>query len=267
MAETINHEDLRTFSKLGAALWGNPEYSKKLSTETLAAASVMRLTPDRTLERAAAGLLERARNEGMAANTQLNRDVLTQQFFRLTPEERFVLVTLHSGKWSYARIGRVLGLSPANSNEEVQELAYSARLQLCLSVSYPGGPSSPGPYCPHYDLRKPWTQRWMDQEIEARRDQLFIQGHLVRCKSCSQALARFREVYFKVEHEVARIIGKTDFADTFEAVLAEGPFQCYPSERSFKESLRIFLRRKDIQFALGGLLILVFLKLAHLMKG
>ncbi len=255
----IQTQDLVTFSKLGSALWIDDDYSQISTSETLAAVSLMNLNSERTLEKAVAALLERARVEGMAGNIQRNQKAISQPFYRLTPEERFVLVSLHVGRWSYQRLGRILEFTI----EQVQELAWSARLQLCASGSYPAGPTAIGLSCPVYDPRKPWTQRFMDDEIGSKREFIFLQNHLMGCSSCSSLLSRTRDIHFKVEKEILGCVGKQDFSSSLKAVLDQGPYGKYLSHLTFTQSLRIFLRRKEIQWVGGFFLFLLLMKMVR----
>ncbi len=249
----MRKEDLNTFSKIGNALWMDPVYSERSAIETLAAVNLLDLTPERTLEKAATALLVRAKSEGTAANTLMNADFLSGTFFRLTLEERFLLVALHIGRWSYERLSRILKKTP----DEIQEMSWSARLQLSTSLVYPSGPKTQGIRCPEYHSRRPWTQKFLDEEIESHRDQLFLQNHLLACASCSQALSRCRDVYFKIDKEISKIVGNLSSLESLERVMDHEVLRKYPSERSFLDSLNLFTRRWDVRVVLMAFLILL----------
>lgn len=249
---TIDREDLQTFSKIGKALWVDPEYSEKFTSETLAAVTLLDLTSDRALEKASSALLDCAKRRGGASNAWVNSHFLSQSFFRLSPEERFVLVGLHSGRWSYARLSRILGMS----SEEVQELSWQARLQMSSVGAYPAGPGATSFNCPEYNPRHPWTQRFLDEEFSSKREVFFLQNHLLVCSSCERTLARCRDIYFKVDKEISQITEDSDFMRSLERIASQSSLQKYPSERSFKESLAIFIRRPEAKLMILALLVL-----------
>jgi hypothetical protein len=255
----IPSRDLETYSKIGSALWLDPSYSEQSSLETLAAVSLLELSAERTLEKASAALLARAKNVGVTSHTQLNREFLNQHFFRLSAEDRFILVSLHLGKWSYQRLGRIF----SKTEDEIQELAWGARLQFSSSMRYPAGPSGSSAQCPSYDSSRPWTQRFLDDEIASGRDRLFLQTHLLACDSCNQALNRWRESYFKIEKELIRIVGQPQNLSSLETALDEGFVHQYRHHLSFLNSLKIFSRRWDIRLVFCFLVALFFYKISH----
>jgi hypothetical protein len=180
----MTQEDLKTLVVMGRSLWSDPGRSERVALETMTAVSLLDLTKERAVERAAAVLLERAERDGMAAMTRVNLVVLDQPFFRLLPEERFLLAALHVGRWSYSRLARVMD----ETSERVEEIAWMARVRL--SARHPAGPASRGHHCPDYDVRRPWTQRFLDEEMETSRERLFLQNHLmaiIRWKLCCLA--------------------------------------------------------------------------------
>ena len=119
-------EDLKTLAEIGIAIWGDPEFSRQTTLETVAAVSLLDLNPERTIERAAMALLERAAHDGTVANSRRNLSRISSPFYRLDPIARFLLVVLHLGRWSYAKVARVLDETP----ERVEELAWQARIQI-----------------------------------------------------------------------------------------------------------------------------------------
>lgn len=246
-------EDLRTMARLGRAFWADPKRGEPITAETLSAVSMLALTDERAIERAACALLERARKESLGPR-------LHEPFFRLHPEDRFILVALHAARWSYARVARVLSLAP----EQVEELAWKARVELAAQKntslrSYPVAGGN-GLHCPEYNPNHPWTQRFFDEEFGSGREKLFLQNHLMACDSCRRALMLCREVYFSVE----ALIPRFDSMDQEDALVQEfsrlnrqGKRLRDPSQLSFSDSLRIFFKRADVQFALLALALFV----------
>lgn len=250
-------EDIEVLSQIGQVLWVNSNDSERYTVETLSAASLLQLTPERTLERASIALLERARREGFQSQFYQKPELLNQSFYRLTPEEKLLLVTLHLGKWSYDRISRIL----QRSVEEVQELAWNARLKLNGDAAYPAGPSRLGPTCPDYFPRRPWTQRFLDGEISSGRERLFLQNHLLSCEACHQTLARSREMYFRIDRQVRAFPIQKSLAHLLGKVLQQSPNYAFPSQRTVQESLTIFFERPDVRWAALILLVLFSLKI------
>jgi hypothetical protein len=170
------------------------------------------------------------------------------------PEERFLLAALHLGRWSCARLARIFGLPV----EQIEALAWGARVRLISSqkgLPYPAGASTQGPNCPEYDSRRPWTQRFLDEEIASGRERLFFQNHLMACESCREALGRCRESYYAIERLLPRFSdedrGDRQMLRSLEAIAKRSLALRLPADRTFAESLAVFVRRRDIQVVLG----------------
>lgn len=243
---TIHSEDLVTFSKIGKAFWADSKHSENLALETLSAVSSLDIRPDRAIEKASTALLARARNRRL--NSLNNLNALNSRFYRLNPEERLILVTLHQGKWSYARLSRVL----QKEQEIIEEIAWSARVQLAAGV-YPSGAPNLGPYCPEYLSQRPWTQRFLDNEISSPRDLIFLQNHLLICEPCAKTLARGRELYFQVDQEIAKALGDFVSVQNWEKILNRDP-------KASLAGFLSFLKRPDIFWAVMVLVVLFVLK-------
>jgi hypothetical protein len=261
----MNKDDLKVLAEVGRALWVDPHESQIATIETLSAVTLLDLTPERALERAAKALLERVTSRGLAANTRSNLNAgallgMGQPFFRLLPEERFFLVALHLGRWSYARLSRISGETP----EQIEELAWGARLQLAASeqvMIYPAGASVRGTNCPEYNSKRPWTQRFLDEEMSTGRERVFLQNHLMACDSCRGALTRCREVYYSIDRLLPRLnedSGDVQMIRNLEKISRSGLGIRKPMERTFLEGLAIFGSRRDIQLVLAafGLLLI-----------
>jgi hypothetical protein len=246
----IRSEDLKTISQLGSALWSDPVYSYQTTLDTLAAISLLDLPPERALERAATALLGRARQSSSPISFELSNQLTS----KLSQEKRFLLVALHFGRWSYDRLSRILD----RSVEEVQEEAWNARLEFCSHILYPSAPSRQGIHCPEYNSSRPWTQKFLDDEITVVREKLFLQNHLMACRSCSEGLARCRKLYYQIEKEMNFALGRSnsDSDDAalqlkaqvtqMKAVIRQGVLHKHRSQLSFLESLKIFLGKQDV---------------------
>jgi hypothetical protein len=270
MKDMVQGRDLRTLAEVGKALWMDPREREVATLETLSAVMLLNLTPDRVVERAAKGMLERVTRRGRAANFRSNLDAGLkpgQTFFNLTPEDRFLLIALHLGRWSYGRLARVWKCSA----EEIETQAWTARLRFAASektATYPAGASSGGAHCPEYDSSRPWTQRFLDEEITSGRERLYLQNHLMACDSCRDALRRCRESYYQIERVLPRIASEVEedaqLLKAVETVSRRSLGILYPADRTFIETWEIFSRRWDIRVALillGGVLVSWMLKI------
>lgn len=233
--------EIRRISSIARALWADPREAGPVVAETLAAVSLQSLSDEQMIESLGRGLLERASHQAAAVSIEA-------PFFRLSTTERFVLGALHHARWSYARLGRVLGLTEI----QVAEFAWGARLELATSpstgvrVPFPAA-SAPGRDCPEYHPGHPWTQRFMDEELSSR-EQSFLQAHAEVCVGCRQTLMRAREFYHGVGKWVPRLTDdEQSYWDRELTRVQERSFQLKSREMSVVESLAIFSRRWDIR--------------------
>lgn len=243
--------DLKTYAFIGRGLWPDPMRSSTLSVETLSAVFLLDLTEERAIEKASAALLERAQRQGSLATTMGALE--TRQFnafFKLDPEERFILMALHLGRWSYARVGRVM----KQSEDYIERLAWKARIRLVASVGMNSiGGKLATSNCPEYDKDRPWTQRFLDEEIRAGRELLFLQNHLMACNSCQQTMTRTRNIYFKVESLLPQLEEEQRLLGLLGSVSQMGLRTRTQIKPTFKSSMLVFLNKKDVQFVLGFL--------------
>lgn len=260
-------EDLNTYSEISSVCC-LAESEFQCACDSLAAASLIEHSPSRALERAAQALLERVRQQRGGRLSQLRSDSWLSPLFRMTPEERLILVALHSGRWSYARLERILALSV----DQIQILAWSARLQVSTQIDapkgnppghkfksiYPSAPSIRGASCPDFDPHQPWFQRFLDDEITSRRDQVFLQNHLMVCDSCRHALDRCRAVYDRADQEVKtalRKLGENHLEqegriEALRSVIKRGAIYSGREQMSTWESLVLFSQQPRIRIAL-----------------
>jgi hypothetical protein len=256
----MRFEDLKTLSHLERALWAEPTRVAAQNLETLGAVSLLVLSPERRIERTSTALLHRASGDFAAAHFGV-----ANPFYRLSPEERFLLSALHSGRWSYARLSRLL----ERDSHDLERVAWAARLHLVsaleirkkYAIEHPTGGGN-GVSCPEYDGSRPWTQRFLDDELQGG-ERHFLTTHLVACDGCRAALQRCRKLYYAVDAEVPRANESEGRAREFERVVDEARKIRSPIERTFFESLAVFARRGEVRrvlFALGGLSLYWLLK-------
>ncbi|NDD90881.1 hypothetical protein EBZ37_02185 [bacterium] len=260
-------EDIRSLSQIGQALWVDPEVSRRRTVETIQAVGLLRLQEERVLERASSALLARAMQE----KDPLPASFLADPFFRLLPEERFLLVALHLERWSYVRLARVLGWT----EDQVAARAWKLRVHLAsqqpnkkrpmASLGAAGAPTRKAS-CPEFDALNPWTQRFLDEEHQPR-ERLFLQNHLMACDDCRGALERCRDLYYQVENMVPRskLQAGQDSAElrSLQEAFRRIRIQVQPSEVTFKDALRVFLGRSEIQMVLAGVLTWTVWKMFH----
>lgn len=244
----MQQEDFRDIALIANGLWGESHRSVAASQETAAAVCLLDLPEDRTLERVSLAMLDRARREGASANPTL----LNNPFYRLHAEERLILTALHFSRWSYARLARILGDTP----EAIEMTAWQARLLLASTnpqrsgkpLFFPAGLNR-GPHCPDYNLRAPWTQRFLDEELDPQR-RIFLQSHLANCPGCRQSLNLGREVYYTAESMLPHLRGSASVEETLAAT--RRGFRRIRARRvgddfTLWQSLVIFFGREDIR--------------------
>jgi hypothetical protein len=235
----MRKEDLNLVSILGQSLWTDPEQSGSIARETVSAVSFLETQPERAIEKTAQALLDRANKKGMYTRfaTGLNS---------LFPEERFILLALHSGRWSYERISRVV----REPVEMVQSLAWNARVYLALS-HYPAAPSKSSPQCPEYDPKRPWTQKIIDEEVSGQQ-KLFLQTHLSHCVSCREALMRAKEVYYKVQAliESQQSSANPGLSEQLQRIAEQGYKARNPGTRDLGDHLGTFFGRTEVRIVL-----------------
>lgn len=241
-----------TFSQLGRALWQEPERSYQHSVETLSAVSLQEnLTQSNMIEKAVQGMIAKANRESVA----LRKTAIQHPFYRLTPEERVLLVGLHFGSWSYARLGRILNAT----ENEVMVMAWRARLNLASFIPAQSGekplmhpPGTQGARCPEYDPLAPWTQKFLDEEFP-KRERHFLQNHLMACSRCLTSLNRARDLYYRIEKLIPVSSDAAEIDDDtarFEEVFRAGYRLSHPLELTLLESLTVFFARTEVRVLL-----------------
>ncbi len=261
-------QDLKAIAQLGESFWGQSDYAEQVLQEILSSVSLLELTPQRAIERTAGLLLERARTHGRQ-QTLVGGHFFSHPFYRLSFEERLLLVLVHAGGWSYERVARTLKLAHApkeldRSSDwqacEVEAKIWQARLQLNMglaaqrlpdfrgkvSFAYPSGPAMLAEGCPPYDPQRPWMQKVLDEEGLTAAERLALQQHLLQCASCSEALKKTRAVYYRAEQEVLQKIGAAEYPELAQ-IFKQSLLLRYPSRLGFVDGLGVFLSRRETQ--------------------
>lgn len=259
----MKSEDLQLISTLGQALYANPAQAQSRSLETVAAISTLaEVSGEQFLERALGLMLHQAERDGIRSNVS----GISNPFFRLSPKERFVLFLLHSGRASYKRLSRLMGISV----EDVQTLAWIARTQIAsspevrLQAPHPMGSSNLKQSCPEYDSSRPWTQKLLDDEMNSQ-ELAFIQNHTAICRDCGRVLRATREFYYGVERLIPLTPvkdGTEQLGERMKAVVRRGQIQAgqLPKDLTFFEAARLFLmRRENLIWICVAALLLVWL--------
>lgn len=248
----MNDRDLNLVTDLGYALWQDPFQAQVAVRDSVSAASLVEPKSEAVTERAVRALLNQAEKRGTFARHLAHPGA--QLFQSLFAEERFLLLALHSGGWSYARIARVLEETP----ESVQAMAWSARVYLSSSHGYPSGSKAATPSCPEYDAQTPWTQKYLDEEVKGQ-EKLFLQNHLLVCSSCRDALMRAKEVFFRAEAMLAEVRRESDRLG--QAVGMNGLLRQWVEQGqrirdtsrmpTIRENIATFMRRWEVLAVLG----------------
>ena len=215
----MHASDVRILTRLGRSVWMNTEDWERSTLEVMTAVSLLGISQDQSAERAGRLLLERARESELDPGVAHERDLWMSPFYRLPVDQRFVLAGLHGARWSYSRLGRILGCSV----EDVEKLAWNARIHLNIPSLFPTVLGKVGASCPEFDPLRPWTQRFLDDEIASKRDQLFLQNHLMACASCQRTLDQSRVTYYEAEKRVPLGSEADSFGESLKQVLLQNP--------------------------------------------
>jgi hypothetical protein len=244
----MNDQDLNLVTDLGYALWQDPYQAQITVRDTVSAASLVEAKSEAVVDRTIRALLEQAEKRGTFARPG------AQLFQSLFAEERFLLLALHTGRWSYARIARVLEETP----ESIQSMAWNARVYLASHHGYPAGSRAATASCPEYNAQTPWTQKFLDEEVKGQ-EKLFLQNHLVACSSCRDALMRAKEVFYRAEGMLGDV--RRDSDRLGQTVGLNGLLRQWVEQgRKFRESSRMptiqenfatFLKRWEVLAVLG----------------
>lgn len=256
----MRQDDLKLISDLGKALYANPEVARSRSVETVAAVSTLeRLSDEQAFEKVSFLLLKQAEKE--AAKSAASG--LTQPFYRLSVLERGVLAFLHSGKISYARLARILGVD----SFLIEKLAWSARMKLAatpevrVTTPHPVGSSKIKHQCPEYHAERPWTQRLLDDEMK-HNELLMIQNHTVACETCHRALSQAREFYYSVEKWIPTMTDDSESVISLEELKrAQMRSGRPPADITFFDALSLVFQRTDVRIALGIFFVTLLVKI------
>ncbi len=245
-------QDLKTYLGLGRSLWSTPEASFTPMLDAIAGASVATQDGAVLIERASTALLTRS----LVAGIEATADRVAEPFFRLSPDERVLLVGLHHGRWSYSRMSRILGTDAAASLQDMPRLAWKARMHLASQIpglNYPTGSARNGMSCPDYDPEDPWTQRFLDEEL-SQRERVFLQTHVQGCSACQKALNSCRNLYYAVEKwipTVAEYGRDQQMMKRLKTAARQVRHLYHPHEMTLGQALVTFTLRPETLTALG----------------
>lgn len=185
-------EHLKTLSQISRSLWASEQDAQNATLEALTASTLLNLSEEQTLDRTLLALLRQATRAGVRANSA----GLNAPFYRLSEKERLLVSALHFGSYSYLKLSQILRITP----EEIAKQIWKARFYLAASagLTIPVPEPASTRACPDYQADHPWTQYFMDEELNAQQ-QIFFRNHLMICDSCRATLTRFRKFYYAVE--------------------------------------------------------------------
>ena len=250
-------EHLKAIANLSKSLWADPQHAKRAQIETISALTLHNLDPELVLKKAAKALLKRSRTD----SSKVNRHEMNHPLYRLSDEQRFIVSAMHHDNqqhWNYDALAWILDCS----SDQVQSYLWSARSNLALYTDpkmplFAYGPKKLGVNCPEYDSQAPWTQAFMDEQMDGQQ-KLFLQTHLTACSSCRKTLEHYRKLYYQVneiiptqqsaDDEIIRIVKKTQEAMN-------------PKPLTFLQTLKPFIKRWDIQVMIALLFIATLIHL------
>jgi hypothetical protein len=182
-------------------------------------------------------------------------------FYRLSVTERVILMLLHRAKWSYAEVGKLLGIS----DTQLEELAWLTRLELVRRAGSPtvalSGPPRLSLSCPEYIPARPWTQRWVDG-LYSGAEKLFLQQHLEKCAGCRETALRARKVFYAVEAELPSLQFNATRAQILEAAFRKTRYLENPQEQQLSEAVyeaTLEVVRKPVFWVVTGATLLIAL--------
>ncbi len=246
--------DLKTLSHIGLALWGDAHESERVCLEILTRVALLDLSPSAAIEHTLKCLYKEYFNnrEGCPNMSEIR---LEQPFFRMTPEERLVLVALHVGRWSYASVGRVL----EKNKSAIPEIAWRARVSLSRGM-HPTGSPRKSIQCPEYILDAPWTQKFLDEEME-HSEKMFIQNHLRVCRECFEALKRCRVCYYSIGNSLPKVQNEKILLEFLSVEYQRVQRLCNPLKQTFFSSLGSFAKESKTSWMLVMLMAFALIKL------
>lgn len=197
------------------------------------------MKPDQIEERITRRLLNEALEEGPKSIASMAH----HPFYRLTAEERFILVALTYGKWTYERVARFL----RESNETIAETAWAARLYLAAQNTLAPLSSRRGPSCPEWNPRRPWTQKFLDEEM-TRQERIYLQSHVDSCESCRKGLSQSRSLFYNAQKLIPA--AAQALTQALEKADREAELVLNPRRVTAWESLITFLQRGDVKVAI-----------------
>jgi len=250
-----NTESLTQMIEISRALWADPKTAENTLSDTLAVVALLPLEGEDLVNRMATALIERFEREGAAVNA----DALQQNFFKLHPLQRVILIAHERLHWDYERIEGVFDLS----RDELETLFWKSRIDLLTHragrpiLSLPS-PSNVTANCPEFNPIRPWSSRYLDHAV-SRADQVFLQGHIEHCPSCKGILDKTRTIHFESQAELLPELAPEVQARSMTVLrdlLKISEKYALGSTPDFWTSIRLFVRkRRDIQ-------VLIFMALA-----
>lgn len=247
-------ENLKALAQIGSALWMKPGLSQQKVSEALSLVCLQDITEERRLSKVVRALLERASADGV----RVNAEGVGRPFYRLLPEERLILSALHYGRWSTKRLAEALSLT----EERVAEIAWASRLHLASSprrtLYVPHANGSGGPSCPEYHPARPWTQKFLDEEMTPRQRH-FIERHALSCRLCRQSLQSARAIYYAAQMMIPQMEAEMEeraLRGLADAVKQTEVLKNY-RRPSFLRGLAIFFNRGDVVIVTVVLMLMV----------
>lgn len=217
--------------------------------------ALMDLNGDQIFEKVVLQLLDQSQKHSANRTTA----ALNHPFYRLLPIQRFALMGRHLEGWSYTKLGTLLNLP----SYDIEKILWQTRVELGTyrSSDISIGSSLCTFQCPEYNIQRPWTQRFLDEQLRAQ-DRVFLQGHLLQCESCRQTLESARKIYYLAQSEIPTFECSENhlqmLSERWNAIREARVHQPLSVQKTWIPSLRTFFARKDVQVltALGTALVI-----------
>ncbi len=255
----VQADDLKSLICIAHSLWADSAEAISSLAEVLSVVATGDFPTEIEVEKTAKALYFRILHQG----TSINAQSISQPFFRLTVEQRFILSSLHLARWSYVRIGRILDIE----ERLIPEIAWTTRLSLTLvpgvdfNSVHPTGTHHLAVNCPEYQKENPWTQKFLDDEFP-KNQKIFLQNHSISCKTCQESLTRCRTLYYSVDGLLPRPENTEEKIKLLNHIYLKIQKLQHPLQQSFLDSLRIFSERPKIRwiFALSCIFFVYFVR-------
>jgi hypothetical protein len=252
MGGKMDGSRVERFSRLSRALWVHPHEGQAQTLETVCAVRSVESRLDEVLRRSLKVLYHQALDQSYSsiAVRELYSNEILSAFYQLSIHQRFVLMALHGLNLSYRELMDCSGLSP----DELESIAWSARVQLSGLNRVPPAAMRSSPYCLEYNPKRPWTQMLMDDEFKPAMEKVSLQKHVLSCSDCARVLHAGQEIYYSADTKMIQLeelLSAEEWSVSLREILKENPHQ------KIRREIRIKNGFKRVGLGVGGVLLFV----------